>query len=434
MTFMAPIDPAAANRREEARDRLTGEFGEHRHTAPDFELATETYIEPESWTPIYDMPLSHVGEAKKRIERANRRLARAGVAERFTIDVEEYVHVPEGDTVGVAAARVTLNSPQLSIGGWKFSAAHEMTADGHIVNYGPTKVEEMRCDHCGHARRRGKVFTVVNNQGEQKVVGSNCLTAFLGIRPEGLWSLTFDLEAKDDDEERDVWSGATGDKVVPALDLVGAALAASKDGMEFVPKSRASIETPSTAAVVEKDLSTMVAAGEEPERRAQAETILAWVNAQPDGDSDYIDNLRSVLAGKERWVGRKHFGIGVSAVSAYRNAQEWAARDAQKREESEALYKQGHIGEPGVRFRDRKMTLMVAQIIPGDLYGPKTRMVFRDDETGRQVLWWASGDRTFDIEEGQAVTVTATVSEHGEYHGADQTTVQRAKLQFPEGA
>src|SRR5690606_10691833 len=145
--------------------------------------------------------------------------------------------------------------------------------------------DEMRCDHCGHARRRGKVYTVVNEDGEQKVVGSNCMQAFLGVRPEGLWALTFDLERKDEEEDdADIWRGSTGDKVVPALDLVGAALAASEDGVNFVPKSRSSTENPSTASKVEMDLSLMVAAGEEPERRAYAEKILAWVNEQPVGD------------------------------------------------------------------------------------------------------------------------------------------------------
>ena len=431
---MAPIDPAAAHRREEARDCSTGEFGEHQHSAPELELAIEDddwYSQPQ----VYEMPLSKFPEAQKRIARANRRLERAGIEERFEISYEEYIHVPEGEAVGVAAVRMTLNTPKLAIEGWSFAGAHEMTADGHIVNYGSTKVTEMRCDHCGHTRRRGKVFTVVNDHGEQMVVGSNCLTAFLGVKPEGLWSLTFDLEAIDEDEgERDVWSRATGDTVVPALDLVGAALAASNDGTEFVPKSRASMENPSTAAVVGKDLAEMVAAGEEPERRAQAEVILAWVNAQRDGESDYIDSLRSVLAGKERWVGRKHFGIGVSAVSAYRNAQEWAERDAQKREEAGALYQQGHVGEVGVRFRDRAMTLQVAEVREGGEFGPTTRMVFRDDETGRQVLWWASGDRSHVIKEGDSVTVTATVSEHGQYRGADQTVVKRAKLDFQEEA
>lgn len=428
MMHMAPIDPAAASRREQARDRHTGEFGEHQHTAPEFELAGDQGPGEEPQPLVYDMPLSHLDEAVKRVARANRRLERAGVPERFEISTEKYVHIPEGDVVGVAAVRVTLNTPRLAISGWTFAGAHEMTADGHIVNYGSTRVDEMRCDHCGHARRRGKVYTVVNEDGEQVVVGSNCLAAFLGVKPEGLWALTFDLEQKDEEEERDIWGASTGDKVVPALDLVGAALAASDDGVNFVPKSRASMQNPSTAQKVEQDLALMVAAGEVPERRTQAETILAWVNAQPAGDSDYIDSLRSVLAGKERWVGRKHFGIGVSAVSAYRNAQEWAAREAQRKEQAEALYKQGHVGEPGVRFRDRPMQLMVAQVIPGEEYGPRTRMVFRDQETGRQVLWWASGDRSDDWAEGDEVVVTATVAEHGQYSGADQTVVKRAAL------
>lgn len=431
---MAPIDPAAVSRREESRDRHTGEFGEHAHTEPDIELGANAGDDWEPHPTVYEMPVSALQDAKKRVDRANRRLERAGVDERFTMTVEEFIHVPKNQIIGVAAARVTLNAPVLSVEGWKFAGAHEMTADGHIVNYGSTKVTEMRCDHCGHARRRGKVFTVVNEDGEQKVVGSNCLAAFLGVRPEGLWALTFDVEARDDEEDRDIWASATGDKVVPALDLIGAALAASEDGKAFVPKSRASIETPSTAAAVEKDLTELVVAGEESARRTQAETILAWVNDQKDGDSDYIDNLRSVLAGRERWVGRKHFGIGVSAVSAYRNAQEWAARDAQKREEVEALYKQGHVGEIGVRFRDRPMTLQVADVREGGEWGPTTRMVFRDDETGRQVIWWASGDRSRGLTEGDPVTFTATVSEHGEYNGADQTVVKRGALRSIESA
>lgn len=428
MVGMAPIDPGATDRREAARDRHSGEFGEQTHTAPEMELVAEPEWE---YRPlVYSMPLSRLPEAVKRVDRANRRLERAGVEERFEMEFEEYVDVPENDVVGVSAVRLTLSSPRLSLSGWKFAGAHEMTADGHIVNYGPAKVEEMRCDHCGHARRRGKVYTVVNRDGEVKVVGSNCIGAFLGVRPEGLWSLTFDLEDDhgDEDDEGGVWARSTGDVTVPALDLVGAALAASNDGQHFVPKSKATEKDPSTASKVEGELRAMVAAGEEPERRAQAEKILAWVNEQPTGDSEYIDNLRSVLAGKERWVGRKHFGIGVSAVSAYRNAQEWAARDAQKRQDADALYKQGHLGDAGERLRDRPMTLMVAQAYPGDLYGPTTRMVFRDNETGRQVLWWASGDRSHEWHEGDAVVLTATVKEHGNFNGADQTVVSRGKL------
>ena len=423
------MNPDAAQRREDARDRDSGQFGEHAHSEPELTLSAD---EEELWEPgppVFAMPAYRLAEAIKRIDRANRRLERAGVAERFEYETEEYIHHPEDEPFGVPAVRLTLNAPRISSGEWTFTAAHEMTADGHIVSFGGARIDEMRCDHCGHNRRRGKVYTVTNKDGEVMVVGSNCLGAFLGVRPEGLWTLTFDLEAAEQEGEDDEWriAARTGDIVLPAVDLIGAGLAASKDGEEFVPKSRSSREHPATAFLVERDLRTLVAAGEEPERRAAADTILAWVNEQPDGESDYIDSLRSVLAGKERWVGRKHFGIAVSAISAHKNAREWKLRDAQRLAEHEELYQPGHIGEVGVRFRDVPMTVMVVDVSPGDLYGPTTRMVLRDNESGRQVIWWASGDRS-SWKVGDAVIVTATVKEQGEFRGTDQTIVSRANL------
>jgi hypothetical protein len=420
----------AVQRREDARDRHTGEFGEHRHSEP--EVSLEAGAE-DDWAPqpqVYEMPVSRFDEARMRIMAANRRLVRAGISEQFEFDWEEYVHVPEGDVVGVAAVRLTLSTPRISLEGWTFAGAHEMTADGHIVNYGSTRVDEMRCDHCGHERRRGKVFTVQNEAGEVKVVGSNCMAAFLGVRPQGLWALTFDLERTENEEDAGGWGAAasTGDVTVPAVDLIGAALAASRDGEEFVPRSRATEKEPATADRVAGQLRAMVVAGEEPERRAQAEKILSWVNEQPEGGSDYIDNLRAVLAGKERWVGRKHFGIGVSAVSAYRNAQEWAIRDAQRKTEHASIYEPGHVGQVGERFRGRPMTVMVVDVMPGDMHGPKTRMVFRDDETGGQVIWWASGARR-EHEVGDKVRLTATVKEHGVYRDVDQTTISRGVVE-----
>jgi len=425
MTKLTPEEQA----REDARNLDNGQWGKQEHSDPEMSLPD---TQEEEWVPsppVYDMPKARLGEAVKRIDRANRRLERAGIEERFTYETEEYIHQEDGDPIGIPAVRLTLSHPVISVVGWKFRTAHEETADGHIVNYGPDKVDELRCDHCGHNRRRGKVYTVTNSDGETKVVGSNCLAAFLGVRPEGLWTLTFDMESLGKDgEEDDSWGAAarTGDVVLPAVDLIGAALAASRDGEQFVPKSRATLKEPSTAFLVERDLRELVAAGEQPERREQAEKILTWVNTQPEGESDYIDNLRSILAGKERWVSRKHFGLGVSAISAYRNALERTVRDRERKAEHESLYQPGHVGNVGERFRDRPMTVMVADIMDGGDYGPRTRVVLRDDETGRQVIWWASGSRPWEV--GDKVQVTATVKDHGAYRDMDQTVVSRAML------
>jgi len=431
MTRMT-TNPDAVQRRENARDRETGRFGEHDHAQPELTLDDQPADEWDDWVPgppVYDMPKSRLLEAVKRIERANRRLERAGIEERFTYETEEYIHQEDGDPVGIPAVRLTLNAPVISVSGWTFTAAHEETVDGHIVNYGPAKVDEMRCDHCGHNRRRGKVYTVTNQDGETKVVGSNCLAAFLGVRPEGLWTLTFDMELGKEDGEDDDWGAAasSGDVVLPAVDLLAVGLAASRDGEEFVPKSKSTYTVPATAHVVARDLRQLLGAAAQPERREAAKRILAWVNEQADGESDYIDNLRAVLAGKERWVARKHFGIGVSAISAYRRAQEWVIRDKERKAEHESLYQPGHVGSVGERMRDVRMTVMVVDIMEGGEYGPRTRVVLRDDDTGRQVIWWASGGKG-ELNVGDKVTVTATVKEHGEYRGTDQTTVTRAKI------
>ncbi|SDH37466.1 hypothetical protein [Microbacterium sp. 77mftsu3.1] len=427
-----PRGEDATARREEAREKTTGRFGDQTHSDPEMTLQAAP---EEPYNPVYSMPKSMLPEAIKRIVRANRRLERAGVEDRFTYETEDYIHREEGDPVGVAAVRLTLNAPTLKVQGWKFAAAHEMTADGHILNFGPAKIDEMRCDHCGHTRRRGKVFTVVNEDGEEKVVGSNCLVAFLGIRPEGLWSMTFDLDDdREEAEERDRFAQATGDIVIPARELVGAALAASRDGEEFVPKSKATTEEPSTAQKVLVELRRYLALGEEPERREMAGKILAWVNEQPEGDSPYIDNLRTVLAGQDRQVGTRHFGIGVSAVSAYRNALRWKAEQDAAKSEADELYNPGHIGAVKERFRGRPMTVTVCEVSHTGEHGPSTRVVFRDDETGNQVIWWASGDRSnlTDSQVGQKVTVTATVKEHDQFNGTDQTAVSRAVLTVVE--
>lgn len=411
----------AAQRREHARDRATGQFGEHEHSDPELTLDGPA-DDDEPWVPTYEMPKSALPEALKRIERANRRLTRAGVDNQFTYELEEYIHREEGDPFGVAAVRLTLNAPVISSGEWTFTAAHEETADGHIISYGSAKVDEMRCDHCGHKRRRGKVYTVTNKDGETMVVGSNCLSLFLGVRPEGLWALSFGLDAPGDEEDADEpWSigSRTGDLVLPAVDLIAVGLAASNDGKEFVPKSKASMRTPPTAEVVARDLHALIPESQEPARRAAAENILSWVNEQPEGESDFIDNLRSVLAGDERWVGRKHFGIGVAAIVAHRNALEWAARDS----ENANAYSPGHVGMVGERFRDLPMTVAVVDVSE-DMYGPKTRLVFRDDTSGRQVIWWASGDRG-ELSPGDKVTVTGTVKEHSAYRDTDQTVITR---------
>ena len=62
-------------------------------------------------------------------------------------------------------------------------------------------------------------------------------------------------------------------------------------------------------------------------------------------------------------------------------------------------------------------------------YGTRVLCIFRELETGARLVWWTTwGAFPGDMERGDEVKIVATVSEHGEYGDAKQTTVQRVKL------
>lgn len=62
-------------------------------------------------------------------------------------------------------------------------------------------------------------------------------------------------------------------------------------------------------------------------------------------------------------------------------------------------------------------------------FGTRVLCIFRELETGARLVWWTTwGAFPGDMEKGDEVKIAATVTEHGEYNDAKQTTVQRVKL------
>ena len=72
--------------------------------------------------------------------------------------------------------------------------------------------------------------------------------------------------------------------------------------------------------------------------------------------------------------------------------------------------------------------LTVTKVRPFDsYYGVKTLVVF-EDEPGNLLNWWASCNVDH-LEEGDVVTIKATVKEHGDYKGTAQTIIKRVKVE-----
>jgi len=402
----------------------------------------------EAERPVYRLFDSLVTVAEKRIEKANRRLARAGIAERFTYELSDRYVDTDGDGRKAYYRDLTLSHPSISYEGWEFVAAVDHLDAGAVVRSRPGvelggwRPEVSECDHCGKVRRRSSTYLVQHADGTRKQVGSSCMADFLGVKPAGLWALGYD--PLDEEDTDDGWMSSGGGVVDTAADsrmVLAAALAATDGGRDFVSRDAAQWRGgPSTGDQV-RDLvfgsSVRLSDRERAERERLAaltqdylrdgttiDEVLAYAR-ELDGDGDYAANLRTLAAGDH--VDYRHTALLASVVAGW-------ARDNDRRRVREAraaAYVPGHLEPVGAKVAGH--TAVVEKVVYLDnmfRYGddPDTLVIMRA-ETGHIVKWKATGRR--DVSAGDKLTFTGgTVKEHSSYNGQDQTVLTRVKYEI----
>ncbi len=394
--------------------------------------------------PVYSIPASAATEAQARIEKANRRLARAGIEDRFTFELTEPYVTKVGDPPREMFYRdLTLSHPSISYGGWEFVAAVDHLEAGALVRSKPGvelngwRPEVSECEHCGKVRRRAATYLVEHEDGTRKQVGSSCMTDFLGVKPAGLWALGFDpLEESEDDG----WlSGGSygGDVATENLEVLAVALAVTDGGREYVSRDASMWRgTASTSDAVRDQLfggGPRESAEQRAERarlaeRAQeflrdgtAEKVLAYAQ-QMEGEGDYATNMRVLAAGEH--VDFKHTALLASAVSGWaRDNDRRAVREARA-----AAYTPGHLAP--VKDKVTGHTAVVEKVVPLEAYvygGEGGSLVIMRASTGHTLKWKASTRQ--DLSAGDKVTFTGgTVKAHEAYNGQDQTVLTRVKF------
>lgn len=414
----------------------------------DADLADAPAEEPKG-PPVYDFAAYKLDRAIEKIDAANRKLERNGIEDRFTYEVEEYVHTyttrENGfeETITEKRCKLTLNEPELSFGGYHFVAALDHTGAGVIARTAPGqsldgwRPDHQECDHCGTSRRRNATYVVADEDGNRKQIGSDCLEPFLGIKPKGLWALGYDLE--DDLKEGDddfFGAGTQGTTDIDTRELIATALAVSDGGKKYVSRARAeewgknATSSLVTGAVFGRPVNKKDA--EERARIAElakqyledgtADAVLA-AGQNIAGDDDYPVNLRTALAGN--YVDVKHAGIAVSAVAVWRREQD---RDAAQ--SARAAIPKGFIAPVKGKIAGTTATVTKVAYLdnPYDYYGGVNTLVIFQTEDGHQVKWFASGRKEFEV--GQTGSFTGgSVKAHEEYQGVDQTVVTRVKFE-----
>ena len=414
-----------------------GEFSEHDRGEADVSLHLETIEADDEYAPPTSatFPSSRLPEAIHRIKLANGRLKRAGLTDRFTYETDTSIKLNPITGIGTEMTTLTLNKPMLGYEGWTFVGAHDFTPDGNaIAAYRKdTEVPEpvdAHCDQCDATRNRERIYTLRDEGGETKQVGTSCLAVFLGIKPSGLWALEYELEAGQDyDPDSDEFrQSSSGSQVYPAITLVSVALAASDDGKEFVSKSAAGLNQKPTVVTVLDEFAVLREKLTDKNAK-DARKIIRWVKSQPD-DGDYISNLKAALVssgGEEKWVKTKHAALAVSAIGSYRRAME---RELERdiRETRKAKELKAYLAAPKEKIQDVAATVQLVRHFETNYgyYPSASTMVVMIADSGHILKWTASSYQEF--EEGARVNVSATVKENEIYKDSWQTVLTRAKL------
>lgn len=389
---------------------------------------------------------ARLGEARETIAKANKRLAKAGIAERFTLNVGEPYDYIYHDGMGFRHAErrvaVSLDYPSIGYNGWTFVATLVFEEGGTVVRNVPGQECSYRpatkvCDQCHTDRYRTETFVVRNDEtGEHKQVGRNCLGLFFGLKPT-LWVFSYNPEF-DALSEHESEGGGYGhnDSRVALLDVVAAALAVSNEGRAYKPASFEGNTTKGQTLEVLFGRHVPVKRSADSEYNAwldesrvktaeyKANGVAAQVVAHVQtlkGDSEYAENAR-VLANSE-YVAIKNVGIVASFAKLWANEKQYAAEREAKAQANAGRVNEyfGTVGDKVVvegvvtklrEFEGSFGTSMLVEVLSVEGY------TFKSFSTAQFVWKLAEGDK---------VQISGTVKKHEEYKGYKATMLARIK-------
>jgi hypothetical protein len=387
----------------------------------------------------FRIPLDALDGLKGRIAEANKKAARLDV-EPLTLTVgetdtvEKFVGgVPTGQVLVFVNGTITGTTPRLN--GWAFIASLELFEDTAIIRSIPGEEcpPEHRnrgsiCDHCGYNRRRTSTYVVRHDDGTVKTVGRNCLKDFMGQSRHNPASIALMFqhiaELLESLEAGEAYGGGgRGGKTYDlkgTLELTSAVISAygwvSKtmvdEGKAYGDTTADLVREYLTSAKPSTDLVAKVRAAKDAKRdTGDAEAAIAWLTDDDlDVSGDYIQSVQAIA--KRGWVGTKHMGFACSIIPAWRNM---VARLAKVNTDSQ------HMGTIGKR---ETFTLKVNRLIFSDGFYGLTIIHLMEDADGNVFKWFSSGP---ELDEGEFLTVKATVKDHGEYQGTKETVLTRVK-------
>lgn len=413
----------------------------------------------------YSIPEMNLQKLQDAIAKLNRKADRIGVkpvAIDAQYDCVKYLHNVEGQLTWLteeeviargkvknedsqmAFYAVTIEGEYPKFDGWEFIAVLEplITEDGaeNIIKTVPGKECPLEvtgrvgdCDHCRTKRYRTETFVVRHESGEYKVVGRQCLAAFLGGKtPAQLAAMAeflFDLNEMCDElgeyEPSEGGFAPTGSM----LDRLLAVTATVIDAVGWRSKASCEYGGTSTASIVSMYLNpprqlprwfveVKEQMGDVSEHDGTAEKAIEWARSIDPGDSSYLHNVR--LIARCEWVRSKHWGIACSIMMAYLREVDRLKEQARRA----ALPPSEHVGSVKERLT---LTVTCNAVFQHDGYYGMVGIHKMVSDDGAVFTWFASESAEW-LEKGCKYVIKGTVKGHDEYKGVKQTVLTRVKI------
>lgn len=376
----------------------------------------------------YFLSAAELAGTRVKVERVNARARRRGFTGSFELEAvpaERKIRTTAGTDRTVCGFEVTLTGSAPSYEGWSFVAAVDAAPAGAVIRSAPSVPEISPasitpgvCDHCGTSRARKHTYLVRSEvTGEIVQVGKTCMKDFLG------WDV-FPVFIDEESVEDDLFGGfgGLGGRVfdAPLVDVARLAFAAV-DVFGYHGRFSKLSTSQVVAAILDETK------GSEELREQLAEALLdddvvsdrlEIVRGTLTADAGFEANLRTILAGDV--VQRVHLGLAATVGLIYQRAVSRAVQEEHEAPEHVSEW----IGVEGKRIAVEG-TVIQAMTIDGT-FG-SSRLVVVSVGQGDRVKMFTAAGWAWDVDAGEAVTLTGTVKAHEEYHQRRETLLTRPK-------
>lgn len=288
------------------------------------------------------------------------------------------------------------------------------------------RVENGECDHCGLKRNRKGAFVVEHLDGSHKVIGTTCIKDFLGwSSPNKIASYMTDLHAFIRDADFETTHRVYG-QAVATLDLDTILELAHRE-VETNGWVSVGMANDWTSPYTDEDTTkqkVLIALKDTPEATLspEAKVVKDWMLTLKGSDTEYLNNL-GIIAEKG-FATNRTIGIAVSGVIAYQNMISAKAREEARKEQADTSI---HMGEINKReeFTNVSLDSKTWKTVSTQ-YDEYETCIHRFTVNGNVMVWF--GSKELEANEGEIITVKATVKKHDTFNGIAQTIVNRVAL------